>query len=149
MPHYLSTLTKARNELAHRVEDHIVETGLSASEYMVLAAALDDESATAAAIRRRLGMRQSTFTSLVKRLVDRGYVRIQTSRRDRRTRYLRPTLPGLQATRIARSIHRELEALAMPYDRMQVYDGLRRLAFLTSILPQPVLMEDRLPEITA
>ena len=149
MPHYLTTLTKARNELAHRVGDHIVETGLSASEYLVLASALEDERATAAAIRRKLGMRQSTFTSLVARLVDRGYIRIEPSRRDRRTRYLRPTLPGLQATRIARSIHQELEAKALPYDPLQVHDGLRRLAFLTSILPQPVLMEDGLPEITA
>jgi DNA-binding MarR family transcriptional regulator len=149
MPHYLTTLTKARNELAHRVGDHIVETGLSASEYLVLASAFEDERATAAAIRRRLGMRQSTFTSLVARLVDRGYIRIEASRRDRRTRYLRPTLPGLLATRIARSIHRELEAMALPYDPLQVHDGLRRLAFLTSILPQPVLMEDGLPEITA
>jgi DNA-binding MarR family transcriptional regulator len=149
MPHYLTTLTKARNELAHRVADHIVETGLSASEYLVLASAFEDERATAAAIRRKLGMRQSTFTSLVARLVDRGYIRIEPSRRDRRTRYLRPTLPGLQTTRIARSIHRELEAMALPYDPLQVHDGLRRLAFLTSILPQPVLMEDGLPEITA
>lgn len=149
MPYYLTTLTKARNELAHRVQDHIVETGLSASEYLVLASALEDEHATAAAIRRNLGMRQSTFTSLVARLVDRGYIRIKPSRRDRRTRYLRPTLPGLLATRIARSIHGELEAQAMPYDRLQVQDGLRRLAFLTSTLPQPVLMEDGLPEITA
>ena len=146
MPCYLTTLTQARNELAHRVEDHIVETGLSASEYLVLASAVENEHATAAAI---LGMRQSTFTSLVARLVDRGYIRIKPSRRDRRTRYLRPTLPGLLATRIARSIHGELEALAMPYDRLQVHDGLRRLAFLTSTLPQPVLMEDGLPEITA
>ena len=149
MPYYLTTLTKARNELAHRVEDHIVETGLSASEYLVLVAAIEDERATAAAIRRTLGMRQSTFTSLVARLVDRGYIRIKPSPRDRRTRYLRPTLPGLVATRIARSIHRDLEAMAMPYDRVQVHDGLRRLAFLTSILPQPVLMEDGLPEVTA
>ena len=149
MPFYLTTLTKARNELAHRVHDHIVETGLSGSEYLVMACVLEDERATAAAIRRKLGMRQSTFTSLVARLVARGYVRIKPSRRDRRTRYLMPTLPGLQATRIARSIHVELEALAMPYDRLKVYDGLKRLAFLTSILPQPVLMDDGLPEVTA
>jgi DNA-binding MarR family transcriptional regulator len=149
MPFYLTNLTKARNELAHRVEDHIVETGLSASEYLVLMSVLEDPRATAAAIRRKLGMRQSTFTSLVARLVGRGYVRIKPSRLDRRTRYLRPTLPGLQATRIARSIHQELEARAMPHDRLVVYDGLRRLAFLASILPQPVLMEDGLPEITA
>jgi hypothetical protein len=37
----------------------------------------------------------------------------------------------------------------VPYDRLQVHDGLPRLALLTSILPQPVLMEDGLPEITA
>jgi DNA-binding MarR family transcriptional regulator len=149
MPTYLSTLTQARNDLAHRVHDHIVEVGLSANEYLVMWSASEDERATAASIRRRLGMRQSTFTSLVARLVARGYLRTRRCPRDRRTRYLIPTLPGSQAVRIARSIHRELEGRVQPYDGPQVYDGLSRLAFLASHLPQPVLMQNGLPEVTA
>ncbi len=149
MPDYLTTLTKAHNELAHRVQDHIVELDLSASEFLVMWAAIQDERATAATIRQRLWMRQSTFTSLVGRLVLRGYVRTRRSKRDRRTRYLVPTLPGLQAVRIARSIHRELEAQAQPHDTAVVYRGLVRLSVLIDHLPQPELMDDGLPAVTA
>ena len=70
-------------------------------------------------------------------------------RRDRRTRYLRPTRPGFVATMIARSIHRELESMAQPYDQATLDAGLDRLALLTSLLPRPELMHDGLPAVTA
>ncbi len=149
MATFLSSLTHARNELAHTFQDHIVEVGLSANEFLVMWSAVEDERATAAAIRRRLGMRQSTFTSLVARLVDRGYLRTKRAARDRRTRYLIPTLPGRQALMIARSIHVELEGMARPYDHLAVHEGLSRLEFLLSLLPEPVLLEDGLPAVTA
>jgi DNA-binding MarR family transcriptional regulator len=149
MPTFLVNLTRSRNELAHRVQDHIVELGLSADEFLVMWSAVEDERATAAAIRRRLGLRQSTFTSMVARLVARGYLRTRRSARDRRTRYLVPTLPGLQAVRTARSIHLALEDQAQPHDARQLHGGLSRLALLSSRLPEPILMEDGLPAITA
>lgn len=149
MSTFLAALTRSRNELAHRVQDHIVELDLSTDEFLVIHTALEDRTRTAAAVRRRLGLRQSTFTSMVARLIDRGYLRTKPCPRDRRTRYLVPTLPGLMATRIARSIHLELEALAMPYARLETYQGLERLGLLISLLPQPELMEDGLPTVTA
>jgi DNA-binding MarR family transcriptional regulator len=149
VPSFLRALTLARNELAHRVQDHIVELDLSANELLVMWSAVEDEHASAALIRRRLGMRQSTFTSLVARLVARGYLRTRPAYRDRRTRHLIPTRPGLQAVRIARDIQRDLEDLARPFDAPNVHDGLRRLALLAGQLPQPELMEDGLPTVTA
>jgi DNA-binding MarR family transcriptional regulator len=149
MPIFLPTLTKSRNELAHRVHDHIVELGLSANELLVMWASLDPSRPTAATIRKHLGMRQSTFNSLVARLVARGYLRTRPCLRDRRTRYLNLTRPGFTAVMIARSIHRDIEAMAQPFDRAAVEQGLARLAFLASLVPQPILMEDGLPAITA
>jgi DNA-binding MarR family transcriptional regulator len=149
MPVFLGKLTRSRSELAHRVHDHIVELGLSVDEFLLMWTVLEDERYAAAVIRRRLGMRQSTFTSMVARLVGRGYLRTEPCQRDRRTRYLRPTRPGFVATMIARSIHRELEATAQPYDRVALDGGLDRLALLVSLLPQPVLLEDGLPAVTA
>jgi len=149
MPSFLGTLTLARNELAHRVQDHIVELDISANELLVMWSAIEDDLATAAVIRRRLGMRQSTFTSLVARLIARGYLRTRPAYRDRRTRYLIPTRPGLQAVRIAREIQCDLEDLARPFDAPKVHDGLRRLALLAGQLPQPDLLEDGLPAVTA
>jgi DNA-binding MarR family transcriptional regulator len=149
MRSFLGTLTLARNVLAHRVQDHIVELDLSANELLVMWSAIEDDLATAAVIRRRLAMRQSTFTSLVARLIARGYLRTRPAYRDRRTRYLIPTRPGLQAVRIAREIQCDLEDLARPFDAPNVNDGLRRLALLAGQLPQPDLLEDGLPAVTA
>lgn len=149
MPSFLATLTRSKNELAHCVQDHIVELGLSADEFLVIWSAVEDQRATASVIRRRLGLRQSTFTSMVARLVARGYLRTRKSPRDRRTRYLIPTRPGLQAVRIARSLHVELEGLAMPHDPLEAHRTLSRLAVLISQLPEPILMEDGLPLVTA
>ena len=149
MPSFLVALTRSHNELSHRVQDHIVELGLSANEFMVIQSALEDPARTAASIRRRLGLRHSTFTSMVARLVQRGYIRTKPCQRDRRTRYLVATLPGLVAVRIARSIHTDLEAMVMPYERLDSYRTLDRLGLLISRLPEPELMEDGLPVITA
>lgn len=146
---FLVALTRSQNELAHRVQDHIVELGLKADEFLVLQLALEDRQRTAAAIRRRLGLRQSTFTSMVARLVERGYLRTKPCPRDRRTRYLVPTFPGLVAVRIARSIHADLEAMAMPHDRLDAWRTLERLGLLISRLPEPERMDDGLPLITA
>lgn len=149
MKPFLARLTKSRNELAHRVSGHIVELGLSANELLVLWTSLDPARPTTAAIRRHLGMRPSTFTSLVARLVRRGYVKVRPAFRDRRTRYLELTRPGFTAVMIARRIHRDLEAAAQPYDAEALFEGLDRLGLLASNLPAPILMEDGLPEITA
>jgi DNA-binding MarR family transcriptional regulator len=149
MPSFLVSLTRSQNELAHRVNDHIVELGLSVDEFLVIQLALEDRARTAAAIGRRIGLRQSTFTSMVARLVERGYLRTKPCPRDRRTRYLVPTLPGLTATRIARSIHSDLEALATPREVLDAYRTLERLGLLISLLPEPERMDDGLPLITA
>jgi DNA-binding MarR family transcriptional regulator len=145
----LAKLSRSRNQLAHRVNDHIVELGLSVDELLLMWTILEDEWYTAAVVRRLLGMRQSTFTSMVARLVRNGYLKTEPCPRDHRTRYLRLTLPGFKATMIARSIHRELEAMAQPYDRVALDAGLDRLALLTSLIPKPELMEDGLPTVTA
>jgi DNA-binding MarR family transcriptional regulator len=149
MPSFLPTLTRSRNELAHCLQDHIVELGLRTDEFLVVWSAVEDQQATASTIRRRLGLRQSTFTSIVARLVERGYLRTRQSPRDRRTRYLVPTRPGLQAVRIARAIHLDIESLAMPHDPLEGYRVLLRLSALISRLPEPILMEDGLPLVTA
>jgi DNA-binding MarR family transcriptional regulator len=149
VPNFLPTLTRSRNEMAHCLQDHIVELGLMTDEFLVIWSAVDDPQATATTIRRRLGLRQSTFTSMVARLVARGYLRTRTSMRDRRTRYLVPTRPGLMAVRIARAIHLDLEDLARPYDAEETSLALGRLGFLIGQLPEPILMEDGLPLVTA
>jgi hypothetical protein len=51
--------------------------------------------------------------------------------------------------RIARDIQRDLEGLTRPFDAPKVADGLQRLALLAGRLPQPDLMEDGLPAVTA
>jgi len=149
VPSFLLTLTKSRNELSHRLADHVVETGLSTDEFLVLWMAIEEPRLTAAAIRRRLGLRQSTFTSMIERLVERGYIATRPSQRDRRTRHLVPTRVGLTAARIVRSIHLDLESRALPHGYLELYRGLTRLERLADLLPEPVLLDDGLPAVTA
>jgi DNA-binding MarR family transcriptional regulator len=146
---FLAPLTKSRNELAHRVDHYIAELGLSANELLVMWTALDPLRPSAAAIRQHLGMHQSTFTSLVRRLIDRGYLETKPYPRDRRTRYLVPTRPGFTAVRIARAIQIDLESAAQPHDREVLFEGLKGHGRLASILPEPVRTADGLPAITA
>jgi hypothetical protein len=58
-------------------------------------------------------------------------------------------MPGHTAVIIARSIHVELEGMARPHDALDVQKMLSRLGFLASRLPEPVLLDDGLPAITA
>jgi hypothetical protein len=51
--------------------------------------------------------------------------------------------------RIAHGILVQLEGRARPFDAPDVQERLARLAFLASVLPQPDLLEDGLPAITA
>ena len=146
---FLAPLTKSRNELAHRVDHHIVELGLSANELLVMWTALDPARPSAAAIRHHLGMHHSTFSSLVRRLIDRGYLKTEPHPRDRRTCYLVATRPGFTAVRIARAIQIDLEAAAQPHDREALFAGLTVHGRLASILPEPVLLADGLPATTA
>ena len=149
MPPLLASLTKSRNELAHHLSAFIVELGLSADELMVLWTSTDPQRPTAARIRRHLGMYQSTFDSLVARLVARGYVETEPCPFDRRTRYLNLTPPGQTAVAIARRIHLEIEAAARPSEADKIEGALRGLSILGEILPWPRRMDDGLPNITA
>lgn len=98
MPSILGQLTRATNLLSHHLEDRLVETGLYATEYLVLRTASIDPDATAAQVRHALGLRDSAFSDVVRRSVARGYVTIQPAPRDRRTRRLALTVPGDRAT---------------------------------------------------
>ncbi|HET7494978.1 MAG TPA: MarR family winged helix-turn-helix transcriptional regulator [Candidatus Limnocylindrales bacterium] len=146
---FLPVLTRARNRLAHGVADHIVDTWLSADESLLMWLTIVEPELTAALIRRRLGLRQSTFTSMVARLVGRGYLRTKPCERDRRTRYLVPTLPGFVASKIARSIHLELEGFARPQDPGEILGGLVRLSATIDRLPVVEKLDDGSPAVTA
>ena len=51
MPTILGQLTRATNLLTHHLEDRLVETGLYATEYLVLRTASMDREATASQVR--------------------------------------------------------------------------------------------------
>lgn len=149
MPPLLPRLTKSRNELAHRLSHFIVELGLSADELMVMFTATDPSRPTAARIRRHLGLHQSTFNSLVARLIYMGYVTTKPCPFDRRTRYLVLTIPGWTALDIARGIHLEIEAAARTPHTDSINDRLADIGSLAELVPWPRRTYDRLPDITA
>lgn len=146
MPTILGQLTHATNVLRHGLEDRIVETGLYVSEYLVLRAADSNPDATAADVRRALGMRDAAFSDLVGRAVGRGYVTLIAAPMDLRTRSLRLTLTGQQAIDIAAGIHRDLEShLGAPRQQLAIYRQLDGLGRVLDTVPRVAFHSDGLP----
>lgn len=148
---FLSTLSRATNLLEQVLEATIIETGLSASELLVMQIALEEEEPSTAAILRATGLRASTLSSLLARLERRGYVRRRRGGRDGRSRLVAITLPGEQATRIATSIQLEIERrLGEPTRRLDDLRILEAIAREIALLAPPAVDPlDGLPIATA
>jgi DNA-binding MarR family transcriptional regulator len=148
---YLATLSRAKNLLEQILEATIIETGLSASELLVMEVAFEAEEPSIGVILRSTGLRPSTLSSLLRRLVRRGYIRFVPGSRDGRSKLVEVTLPGQQATRIAWSIHLELERkLDEPGTRDRDLEILRDVARQISLLAPPAIdPADGLPIATA
>lgn len=150
MPTILGQLTRATNLLTHHLEDRLVETGLYATEYLVLRTASMDREATAAQVRRSLALRDAAFSDIVRRAVARGYVRFGPPPRDRRTRRLVLSIPGDRAIRIAAGIHQDLEAhLGDPRRQLEAFEALYALGNAMAAIPAATILEDGLPLATA
>ena len=146
----LAPLTLATNSLTNRLDEYLVETGMLATEYLVLLVAGSDPQASAADVRRSLGIRDAAYSTLVRRLVARGYVREWTLPRDRRTRRLELTGPGIQAVRIASSIHDDLEGgVIRGVDRFAFLEQLKAVARSARRIEPPRRTADGLPACTA
>lgn len=148
---YLSTLSRAQNLLEQRLEASIIETGLTASELLVMQVALQEDEPSTATILHATGLRATTLSSLLTRLERRGYIRRRRGGRDGRSRLVTMTLPGEQAARIATSIHLELERkLGEPKRRLDDLEILHAVAREIALLAPPALdPEDGLPIATA
>ena len=150
MPTILGQLTRATNLLTHHLEDRLVETGLFATEYLVLRTVSMDPEATASQIRRSLALRDAAFSDIVRRAVARGYVRYGPPPRDRRTRRLALSIPGDRAIRIASGIQQDLEAhLGDPARQLEMFESLNALGSEMAAIPAAIILEDGLPLETA
>ena len=150
MPTILGQLTRATNLLTHHLEDRLAETGLFATEYLVLRTASIDREATASQVRSSLALRDAAFSDVVRRAVDRGYVRVGPPPLDRRTRRLVLTIPGDRAIRIASGIQQDLEAhLGSPARQLEIFEFLNTLGDAMAVIPAAPILEDGLPLATA
>ena len=148
---YLGALSRAHNLLEQLLEATIIETGLSASELLVMQVAFEADEPSIGVILRSTGLRPSTLSSLLRRLERRGYLRLVPGSRDRRSRLVEVTLPGQQATRIAWSLHLELEGnLGEPAKRDRDLEILLSVVRQISLLAPPAVdPADGLPIATA
>jgi DNA-binding MarR family transcriptional regulator len=148
---YLATLGRAHNLLEQLLEATIIETGLSASELLVMQVAFEAGEPSIGVILRSTGLRPSTLSSLLRRLERRGYIHLVPGSRDGRSRLVEVTLPGQQATRIAWSLHLELErSLGEPSQRDHDLEMLLTVARRISLLAPPAIdPADGLPIATA
>ena len=147
----LGSLQRATNLLEQRVDERLVELGLSARELQVMRMAVEEEGTTTAEIREATGLRPSTLSSLLTRLVRMGYLRRRHATRDQRSWVLEPTLPGQMATWIGADILFDLEAELGGIKTLE--EDLLRLADIaqgiSNLHPVTVTPEDGLPALTA
>ena len=109
-----------------------------------------DREATASQIRHSLALRDAAFSDIVRRAVDRGYVRFGPPPRDRRTRRLVLSIPGDRAIRIASGIQQDLEAhLGHPKRQLEIFEFLNALGDAMAAIPAATILEDGLPLATA
>ena len=148
---YLGTLSRGHILLEQILEATMIETGLSASELLVMQVALEVEEPSIATIQDATGLRASTLSSLLTRLERRGYVRRTRGSRDGRSRLIAVTLPGERASRIATDLQLEIERrLGDPKRRLKDLEILHAVAREIALLAPPALdPEDGLPIATA
>jgi DNA-binding MarR family transcriptional regulator len=88
--------------------DDIGEPGLTQGEAHILALLAHSGGANVADLHRGLAHKRSTLTSILDRLVSRGFITRAMGETDRRTFVIRPTAKG---RKLAHRIHRHLSAL--------------------------------------
>jgi DNA-binding MarR family transcriptional regulator len=92
----------------HRIGIFLDGLGISQGEGHILSHLAASGDATVASLHRALSHRRSTLTSILDRLVKRGYVARETDPRDRRSFIVRLSKEGRRA---ASQVHLELNAL--------------------------------------
>ena len=98
------------------------EFGLSQGESHILAQLAASSPATIADLHRGLAHKRSTLTSILDRLVDRGFITRQVGADDRRTFVITPTAKG---RRVARQVHDHLTDLERAIARRVTRDDVR------------------------
>ncbi|HEV8281773.1 MAG TPA: MarR family winged helix-turn-helix transcriptional regulator [Candidatus Limnocylindrales bacterium] len=150
MASLIGQLNRATYILNRHLEERIAETGMYASEFLVLRTAMLDTSASTALVRRAVGMRDAAFSDVIRRACQRGYVTVEPFPSDRRTRRIALTIPGRTTMRIATDIYWDLEAMigSAPW-RLESFGRLRELGDALDALPPAARTEDGLPAVTA
>jgi len=98
------------------------EFGLSQGESHILAQLATSGPATIADLHRGLAHKRSTLTSILDRLVDRGFVTRTVGAADRRTFLITPTAQG---KRVARQVHDHLSDLERAIARRVTREDVR------------------------
>ena len=98
------------------------EFGLSQGESHILAQLAASGPATIADLHRGLAHKRSTLTSILDRLVDRGFVTRTVGDADRRTFLVTPTAKG---KRVARQVHDHLTDLERAIGRRVTAEDVR------------------------
>lgn len=149
MPTLLAALTRATNLLTHQFDERTVELGIGAAEYLVMRTVHMFPDASAAEVRKSLGMRDAAFSDVVRRTVYRGYATEAPYPGDRRTRRVMLTLPGRVAFGIASEIQGDLEAWLADRDSPATIAQLELVSHRLLKLGRAPRYADDLPAATA
>lgn len=109
------------------------EYGLSQGEAHILAHLATSGPTSIADLHRGLAHKRSTLTSILDRLVARGFITRQVSTADRRTFIVTPTARGRQ---VAGRVHRHLDALERAIASRVSADDVRGFARVIAVVEE-------------
>jgi DNA-binding MarR family transcriptional regulator len=120
----------------HRIGLYLAELrehGLSQGEAHILAHLATSGPTTIADLHRGLAHKRSTLTSILDRLVARGFITRQVGTADRRTFVVTPTARGRQ---VAARVHRHLETLERAIAGRVSADDVRGFARVIAVVEE-------------
>lgn len=140
-------LTESLTHLLHRADQvaseafarHAGEAGLTSRQFAVLHACSENDGASQSDLVQATGIDRSTLADIVRRLVDRGLLSRERSRRDARAYELRTTNAGAEllaaATAVARQSDEALLRALRPEHRERLLHGLQLVISALDSLP--------------
>jgi MarR family 2-MHQ and catechol resistance regulon transcriptional repressor len=139
----LATIERAAHLIGDYLEHAVAELGITQAEAHVLAQLLRRGPTPIAILHREFGRKRSTLTNVIDRLENRGFVRREINRADRRSFVIHLTAPGERAAKRVTKVIDELEGRVAAAVRGRDLQGLDAVAGALAAASEELMLEGR------
>jgi MarR family transcriptional regulator, organic hydroperoxide resistance regulator len=139
----IATIERAAHLIAAYLEHALEELGVTHAEAHVLAQLARRGSTPIAILHREFGRKPSTLTNVIDRLENRGFVRREINRADRRSFVIHLTASGKRAAKRVRRVVDELEGRVAAAINGRDLQGLDAVARALAAAGEELMLEHR------